>query len=99
MHGEQEARRLLALGRAVLEVGDRQLQEGAKGMPEKEALAWWIGQRTTVSRRWVGERLWMGDESRVSHAIRRVEAGRDSQLAKLKARLVQAQREENGLEK
>jgi len=83
-HGEEEARRLLGLGLEALKVGERQLREGAKGMAEKQALAWWLCQRTTVSRRWVCERLGMGDESRASQAIRRVKQERDSELAQLK---------------
>ena len=94
-HGQEEAQRLLGLGLAALKVGDRQLQDGAKGMPEKQALAWWLCQKTTVARRWVCERLGMGDESRVSKAIRRIKEGRDSGLAKLKERLEKTEKEAN----
>ncbi len=94
-HGQEEAQRLLGLGLAALKVGDRQLQDGAKGMPEKQALAWWLCQKTTVARRWVCERLGMGDESRVSKAIRRMKEGRDSGLAKLKERLEKTEKEAN----
>ena len=76
----------------LLGVGDREMREGAKGMPEKQALAWWISHKTTVARRWVGEQLRMGDESRVSQAIRRINAGRDRTLANLKARLERAEK-------
>jgi hypothetical protein len=91
-HGQGEAQRLLGLGRALLGVGDRELREGAKGMPEKQALAWWISRKRTVARRWVGEQLRMGDESRVSQAIGRINAGRDRTLANLKARLERAEK-------
>jgi len=37
---------------------------------------------------WVSERLWMGEESRVSRAVRLVETGRDDELASLKQRLL-----------
>ena len=94
-HGQAEAQRLLGLGLAALKVGDRQLQDGAKGMPEKQALAWWLCQKTTVARRWVCERLGMGDESRVSKAIRRMKEGRDRGLAKLKERLEKTEKEAN----
>ena len=36
----------------------------------------------------VSERLWMGEESRVSRAVRLVETGRDDELASLKQRLL-----------
>jgi hypothetical protein len=75
-----------------LGVGDRELHAGAKGMPEKQALAWWISHKTTVARRWVGQQLRMGDESRVRQAIRRISAGRDRTLANLKARLERAEK-------
>ena len=94
-HGQEDARRLLGLGLAALKVGDRQLQDGAKGMPEKQALAWWLCQKTTVARRWVCERLGMGDESRVSKAIRRMKEGRDRGLAKLRERLEKTEKEAN----
>jgi uncharacterized protein YaeQ len=94
-HGQEEAQRLLGLGLAALKVGDRQLQDGAKGMREKQALAWWLCQKTTVARRWVCERLGMGDESRVSQAIRRMKEGRDRGLAKLKERLEKTGKEAN----
>ena len=78
-----------------LGVGDFELHEGAKGMPEKQALAWWINHTTTVARRWVGEQLRMGDESRVSQAIRPISAGRDRTLAKLTARFERAEKANN----
>jgi hypothetical protein len=51
------------------------LAEAAKGMAEKQVSIWWLCQRTTVARRWVSKRLWMGDESQVTEAIRRVKEG------------------------
>ena len=42
----------------------------------------------TVGRRWLGERLWLGEESAVSKAIRRVKASRDPVLNGLKQRLL-----------
>ena len=38
--------------------------------------------------RWVSERVWMGEDSRVSRAVRLVETGRDDELASLKQRLL-----------
>ncbi|MGA3282937.1 MAG: transposase [Verrucomicrobiota bacterium] len=90
-HGEAEAERLLAQGLAVLGVlgvEGRQLEEHAKGMAEKRVLAWWLRQRTTAGRRWISERLWMGEESGVSKAIRQVKENRDAELNRLKKRLL-----------
>jgi hypothetical protein len=53
-------------------------------------LAWWLCQHTTVRRRWVSERLTMGDESRVTHAIRRIKTGLDAEMQKQKEQLNQA---------
>ena len=55
-----------------------------------QVLAWWTSELTTVSRRWASERLRMGDESRVTQAIRRVKAGGDRELRRLRAQLEKA---------
>ena len=86
---------MLARGMDVLRLGWEALDGGAKGMAAKQALAWWISGRTTVSRRWVSERLSMGDESRVTQAIRRVKAGDDRELRGLRARLEKADESQN----
>ena len=65
-HGQAEARRLLAAGLAALGMEGLDLRQEAKGMAEKQVLAWWLSGRTTVKRRWVSEQLGMGDESRVT---------------------------------
>jgi hypothetical protein len=53
-------------------------------------LAWWLCQHTTVRRRWVSERLRMGDESRLTHAIRRVKSGLGPEMQRLKEQLEKA---------
>jgi hypothetical protein len=52
-------------------------------------LAWWLCQHTTARRRWVSERLEMGDESRVTQAIGQVKRNLDPELARMKKRLKQ----------
>ncbi len=52
-------------------------------------LARWLCQHTTARRRWVSERLGMGDESRVTQAIGRVKRDGQPALARLKRRLQQ----------
>lgn len=93
-HGEREAERLLTEGMRALEVGTGQLAQGAKGMTEKQVLAWWVSQVTTVSRRWVSQRLGMGDESRVTQSIRRVKHSRSGQIRKLRGRLERLSRQQ-----
>ena len=68
-HDEAAAERALRVGLAVLKLSGRELEQMPKSAPEKVVLAWWLRQRTTVSLRWVSERLVMGHFSRVSQAI------------------------------
>ena len=71
---------LLGLSREALE-------SLPKGAPEKVALAWWMRERTTVSLRWVGERLVMGHYSRVTQAVSRMRRHPGRRLAKFRRRL------------
>ena len=87
-HAQGQAEKLLVKGLKVLEVRAEDLSSGAKGMVEKQALAWWLCRRTTVSRRWVSERLGMGDESRVTQSIRHMKGNASFELKKLKQLLV-----------
>ena len=63
------------------------LAKTPKGQREKQVLAWWLCEQTTVTRRWVAERLKMGHESRVAQALPLVRCGRSDDLAGIKARL------------
>lgn len=76
-----------ALGRLGLS------QSGLPGMPksapEKEVLAWWLRQRTTVPLRWVSEHLAMGHFTRVSRAISRVKRQPTRKHKRIKRRLWQ----------
>ena len=83
---------MLTLGLKVLGMEADQLPEVSKGQPEKLVLAWWLSRQTTItiSRRWASQRLWMGDESRVTQAIRRVKEGRGGGLEALRRRLEKA---------
>ncbi len=86
-HGESEAERMVVEGMVALGLDGQRLAEMPKGMAEKQVLAWWLRQRTTAGRRWVSQRLSMGEESGVSKAIQQVKAGRDGKLNRLKQRL------------
>ena len=86
-HGEAEAERMVAPGLEALGLDGQRLAEKPKGMAEKQVLAWWLRQRTTAGRRWVSQRLSMGEESGVSKAVRLVKAGHDGKLNRLKQRL------------
>jgi hypothetical protein len=81
---------LLAHGLVVLGLDARRLSETPKGTAHKQVLAWWLRQRTTVGRRWVSERLGMGEESGVTRAVRRVNKSREAELENMKALLRKA---------
>jgi hypothetical protein len=80
---------LLAQGLAALQLEAGGFPSRPKGAPEKQVLAWWLCQHTTARRRWVSERLEMGDESRVTQAIRQVKGNLHHGLARMKKRLEQ----------
>ena len=84
-HDEKEAERLLERGFEVLGIDDGTLMEMKKGAEEKAALAMLIRNRTTVSNRWIADRLCMGHPGRVSHLVRmarEVKTGRLRQYCK-----------------
>jgi hypothetical protein len=56
--------------------------------PEKRVLACWLRQRTTVSLRWLGERLGMGHYTRVSQAIGMVKRIWERKLERLRRKLL-----------
>jgi len=60
---------------------------GLENHREKQVLAWWLRQRTTVGRRWMSQRLWMGEESGVTRAVRLVKANPDDEVKRLKEQL------------
>ena len=49
-----------------------ELQALPEGAAQKAVLAWWLRQRTTVTLRWVSQRLDMGHYRRVTQAVSRV---------------------------
>jgi hypothetical protein len=88
-HDEQAAEVLLQRGLRLL--GLSEMKARPKGAREKVALAWWLRERTTVSLRWVSERLEMGHYSRVSQAVSRMARRPSRQLAQLKEKLLQSE--------
>jgi REP element-mobilizing transposase RayT len=76
-HDEDEAARLLQRGLEVAKPGD--LGNLRKNHPIKAALAAFIKSRTTITNRWLGEKLAMGSESQVSRQCQR--ASVDSAVA------------------
>jgi hypothetical protein len=52
-----------------------------------EVLAGWLRERTTVSLRWVAERLGMGHYTRVTQAVSRLKHRPGRRLRQMKSRL------------
>jgi len=98
-HGEAAAEHLLARGLSALKLSEAGLAQQPKGGLEKQLLAWWLSEHTTARRRWVSQRLCMGDESRVTQAIRLVKRGGHAELIGLREKLETAYRHRTTPEK
>ena len=99
-HEEAEAETMVVEGLRTLGLSGTDLTQLPKGLPEKQALAWWLRRRTTVSRAWIGERLHMGHSSRVTQAVQRVQLGEVERLKNLRNQLtgvVEGDASENSL--
>jgi putative transposase len=88
-HDEAAAEAMIVAGLRALGLEETQLTHLPKGAPEKAGLAWLVRQRSTVSLRWVSQRLDMGDYTRVSQAVSRVDRGKGSKLAGIRQRLAE----------
>ena len=86
-HDEGEALKMLKRGLEVLGIKESDLKDKAKGAFEKQVLAWWLRKKTVVSRKWISERLGMGDLSRVTNAVRKAALGDESDIRRLKKQL------------
>jgi hypothetical protein len=51
-----------------------------KGALEKQVLAQLLRKKTVVSRRWISEKLGMGNLSRATNAVRKVDLGKVSEI-------------------
>jgi hypothetical protein len=89
-HGEARAEVMLRVGLPVVGLEAGELEHQSKGAFQKQVLAWWLCRHTTVRRRWVSEHLAMGDESRVTQAIRRIGSGAGPGVQRLKENLEKA---------
>ena len=74
----------MAEGLAALKLSGSDLERLPKRAPEKTVLAWWLRERTTVTLRWLGQRLRMGHYIRVTQAVSRMRRQPASKLEKMK---------------
>ena len=86
-HDQAQAQRMLEAGLGWLGVKESDLAKMPKGQAAKQVLAWWLYGRTTVTRRWLAERLKMGYETRVSQAVHWVESNRTRAVMDLRRKL------------
>ena len=86
-HDEAQALRILQKGLDVLGISEDELRPKAKGAVEKPVLAWWLKKKTVVSRKWISEKLRMGDLSRVTNAGRKVDPRKENEIRKWKMQL------------
>jgi hypothetical protein len=56
------------------------LEARGNGAVGKQVLAWWLTKKALGSRRWISEILGMGDFSRVTNAVRKVDVGKESEI-------------------
>jgi len=91
-HDEAAAQRELKRALGLLGVKEAALLGSGRGAWEKAVLAWWLRRRTTVSLRWVSERLGMGHYSRVSQAVSRMERKPARKLKQMKRRSIRWER-------
>jgi hypothetical protein len=75
---EERALIVLKRGLGVLGMKEPNLEGRWNGAVEKQVLAWWLRKKTVGSRRWISQILGMGDLSKVSNGIRKVDVGKDS---------------------
>jgi REP element-mobilizing transposase RayT len=90
-HDESAAERELRRAFRALGLDEGAVERLAKGAAEKVVLAWWLRRRTTVSLRWVSERLGMGHYTRVTQAIRRTEYQPGRKIKQIKRKLERLQ--------
>ena len=88
-HDEAAAERELERAFRVLGLKEESVAGlSASAAAVKVVRAWWLRRRTTVSLRWVSDRLGMGHNTRVSQAISRVERRPGRKLNPIKSKLV-----------
>ena len=86
-HDEAAAEHQLTAALQRLDLSESRLAELPKGAPEKVVLAGWLRARTTVSLRWVADRLGMGHYTRVTQAVSRLKHRPGRRLLAIKNRL------------
>jgi hypothetical protein len=89
-HGEAEAERLLEICLEALDITEEDLFKAKNTHLEKQAVAWVLKTKTTVTGVWVADRLQMGHRVNASKAISRFRTSEEPEVAKLKEKMIQS---------
>lgn len=90
---EHDAERWVKHTLEGLGVDAAELEVLPKGAELKLVLAWCLRSQTTMSRRWIAERLKMGHETRVTTAVRTVGEANGGKLRRLRERVARIGRD------
>jgi len=82
------AEALIGKGLPDLSVSKKEFQAMKKNDVRKQALAWLLESRTTMSNAWICARLHMGHWSNLSRAFRRFENPEDRETDGLKTKML-----------
>lgn len=88
-HNERMAERLLASGLHELGLSESQLLGLKSCAPEKQAVAWLLKTRTTVTGVWLAARLNLGHPSNVSRSLRTFRENESKTTQNLKQKMTQ----------
>ncbi len=88
-HDAAEAERLLASALSVLKLEEQTLRDMKSVVREKQAIAWLMKTRTTVTVAWIAQRLSMGHRVNASRANSEFNRRADASTGKLKAKMLQ----------
>jgi putative transposase len=80
----------LVAGMNELGITEKNLNELAKGAPEKGLLAWLVLRKTMIGQRWLSARLKMGAASNIGRYAKLAGEGGDPALATRRKRLLKA---------
>ena len=89
-HGPAEAERLWQKGLKMLDVEEEELLLAKSTRLEKQALAWLMKKNTTVTGKWIADRLQMGHLSTASIAINRFARDRSREATRIRKKLMES---------
>ncbi|WFB37179.1 transposase [Kiritimatiellota bacterium B12222] len=88
-HGQREAEHLLTLALKEVEWDEEAFLDAPSAMLEKQAVAWLLKTKTTVTGKWIAERLCMGHRVNASRAISRFRSEESMEILEIKKRMLQ----------